>query len=369
MASCPSRATTVRWSTRPQPRSTALTDGDGDGSTSRTASARSGSSSAPRTRTSRTGSRGRCTRRATPSPTAAVLGDCLEALRVVALLASPLIPNAAGGAVATHSACPAARATQRLPGRGARGAARPRARRSRRARRSSRARRRDVTVDRLGRLPLSRRITGGRRRARSTGPAAAGVEWMVCVGTDLATSRRGDRARRAPPRRARRPSGLHPHDASKLAAEWDALVALASNPTRASAIGETGFDFYYEHSPRDEQEAAFRCADRSSRTRLGLAARDPLARRVGRHVPRARRRGRSRAHGVPLLHRRTRRSAPRARPRRATCRSAASCRSRTPTTCARRRGSHPIDRMLVETDAPYLAPVPHRGQAERAGLS
>ena len=71
------------------------------------------------------------------------------------------------------------------------------------------------------------------------------------------------------------------------------------------------------------------------------------------------------AHGVPLLHRRARRSAARARRSARTSRSAASCRSRTPTTCAPRPTLTPIDRMLVETDAPYLAPVPHRGQAEQ----
>ena len=86
---------TVRSSTRPRPRST--------GSPTAMERARlrerlrRGVGPHPRrpTRTSRSGSRGRSTRPATPPRSPRVLGDCLEALRIVALLASPVIPRAA----------------------------------------------------------------------------------------------------------------------------------------------------------------------------------------------------------------------------------------------------------------------------------
>lgn len=85
---------------------------------------------------------------------------------------------------------------------------------------------------------------------------AAGVEWMVCVGTDLATSRDAlDLASRHPT--VYGTVGLHPHDASAMADEWEMLEALATTD-ECVAIGEAGFDLYYEHSPRDEQEVAFR---------------------------------------------------------------------------------------------------------------
>ena len=55
------------------------------------------------------------------------------------------------------------------------------------------------------------------------------------------------------------------------------------------AIGEAGFDLYYEYSPRAEQETAFRWQIRLAK-RVDKAAGHPFPRRVGRHVPRARRR-------------------------------------------------------------------------------
>jgi TatD DNase family protein len=85
---------------------------------------------------------------------------------------------------------------------------------------------------------------------------AAGVEWMVCVGTDLETSQAAmTLADRHPDVFAA--VGLHPHDASKLGLEWALLEPLAVSEG-CIAIGECGFDLYYEYSPRDEQETAFR---------------------------------------------------------------------------------------------------------------
>src|ERR687898_2697505 len=84
----------------------------------------------------------------------------------------------------------------------------------------------------------------------------AGVAEMVCVGTDVETSRQAiELAARHPDVCAA--VGLHPHDASKLAAEWEPLEALAERDD-VVGVGETGFDFHYLHSPADEQEAAFR---------------------------------------------------------------------------------------------------------------
>ncbi len=85
---------------------------------------------------------------------------------------------------------------------------------------------------------------------------AGNVDCMVCVGTDLASSR--DAVQLA----AEHDSvyavvGLHPHDALRFGDEWAGLRELGATCEKVVGIGETGFDLFYEHSPRDEQRVAF----------------------------------------------------------------------------------------------------------------
>jgi TatD DNase family protein len=52
--------------------------------------------------------------------------------------------------------------------------------------------------------------------------------------------------------------GVHPHDAAAATQEdWDTLARLAALP-EVKAVGETGLDYYYDHSPRDVQAQKFR---------------------------------------------------------------------------------------------------------------
>ena len=71
--------------------------------------------------------------------------------------------------------------------------------------------------------------------------------------------------------------GIHPHEAGREP-ETDAaqLVALAKHE-KVVGIGETGLDYFYEHSPRDAQQKNFRAhieACRESRLPLIVHARD-----------------------------------------------------------------------------------------------
>jgi len=153
--------------------------------------------------------------------------------------------------------------------------------------------------------------------------------------------------------------GAHPHEAADHADLLaDHLIALAEHP-RVVGIGETGLDFHYDLSPRDTQEHVFRAhiaASKASGLPLIIHAREAdeeIAAILAAEKP---------PPGV--LHCFT---GSRALAEAAidlgfyisisgivTFRNADDLRSIV--------RDLPLDRLLVETDAPYLAPVPYRGK-------
>jgi len=153
--------------------------------------------------------------------------------------------------------------------------------------------------------------------------------------------------------------GLHPHDASKLAEEWEGLVELAG-AERVVGIGEAGFDLYYRHSEPDAQEEAFRAQLRLAAERglpLVIHSRDAWAETFGVLE----------SEGPPprtVFHCFT--GGP---SEAALALGLGACISFSgivsfPNAAEVRAGAAivPADRLLVETDSPYLAPVPHRGR-------
>ena len=85
--------------------------------------------------------------------------------------------------------------------------------------------------------------------------AAAGVTSMIVTGTSVAASR----AALALAERVGlyATAGVHPHDAEAAEADWlDAIATLAQSPT-VVAIGETGLDYYRNFSSRAAQRLAF----------------------------------------------------------------------------------------------------------------
>ena len=89
--------------------------------------------------------------------------------------------------------------------------------------------------------------------------AAAGVKRLICVGCDLADSRLAvDFVQQRPGCYAS--IGIHPHEARTFAGQTDKLnefAALAERP-KVVAVGECGLDYYYEHSPKADQQAVLR---------------------------------------------------------------------------------------------------------------
>jgi TatD DNase family protein len=192
----------------------------------------------------------------------------------------------------------------------------------------------------------------------------AGIVGMICVGTDRESSRAAvDLARAHPDVHAT--VGLHPHDASRFADEWDGIVALARDPA-VVGIGEAGFDLHYRHSPVEAQEEAFRAQIRlAHETGLALvihsreAWTETFAVLEDEGVP-----ARTVFHcftgGPEEARRALDLGAYLSFSGIVTFASASDLRAAA--------ALAPRERILVETDSPYLAPVPHRGSPNEPAL-
>lgn len=155
--------------------------------------------------------------------------------------------------------------------------------------------------------------------------------------------------------------GVHPHSAEQEQVAAEQLIALAAHP-KVIGLGETGLDYYYDNSPRTLQQANFRAHITAARTTglpLIIHTRDADADTVAIleeeyakgpfpgliHCFTA---GRELAERVLAIGFYVSVSGI------VTFKKAEDLRQTL-------RDVVPIDRLLVETDAPYLAPIPHRG--------
>lgn len=84
---------------------------------------------------------------------------------------------------------------------------------------------------------------------------AAEVDWVVAPGVDATSSAAAAELASTFPGRVLGTAGLHPHEASRWPREREAIEDLAP---RVAAVGETGLDFYRDLSPRKMQEASLR---------------------------------------------------------------------------------------------------------------
>lgn len=156
--------------------------------------------------------------------------------------------------------------------------------------------------------------------------------------------------------------GTHPHEAKEnpdLSAET--LIALAADP-RVVGIGECGLDFHYDLSPRDIQAKVFRAhADAARETGLPLVVHTREADDVmGKILEDEYAKGPFRllmhcyTSGADLARRCAALGAWFSVSGIATFKAAEDVRAVI--------RDMPSDRIIVETDCPYLAPIPHRGR-------
>ncbi|MFA7406036.1 MAG: TatD family hydrolase [Pelobacteraceae bacterium] len=187
----------------------------------------------------------------------------------------------------------------------------------------------------------------------------AGVAAIVVVGTDIESSREAVAlAEKYPHLYAA--VGIHPHDAGRVTdACYDVIRTLAVSSQRVVAIGEIGLDFFRDRSPRDQQEIVFRrflqmaselnkpviIHDRDAHDRVMAIVRQETVRKGVLHC----------FSGDAAM---------------AAEAASLGFHISIPGTITYSGNQNlrdvaksvSIDRMLVETDCPYLTPVPHRGK-------
>jgi TatD DNase family protein len=187
----------------------------------------------------------------------------------------------------------------------------------------------------------------------------AGIEAILNVGTDLSTSRASvtlseqhDRIYAA--------VGCHPHDADTLSPDGLSQLAQLTHGEKVVAIGETGLDFYRDRSPRDAQRWAFCDQIRLARTvKLPLIVHSRSADEETIRILQVE--GAAEVGGVlhcfpgdmDLARKAMRMDFYIGLGGTTTFKNSSSL------TVAR---EIPLERLLLETDCPYLAPMPHRGK-------
>src|SRR3954468_1928673 len=195
---------------------------------------------------------------------------------------------------------------------------------------------------------------------------AAGVERVVVVGESPEASDRALSLARAEPRPATHggdhppapPGAIHPHEPASWSDEAAGWLRQRLRDPRVVAAGEMGLDYHYDHSPRDRQHTAFE-AQIALATEAGRPivihareADDDVAAILGAH-PGVVAILHSFSSGLGLL------------------RAGLVLRHYVSfsgmVTFKNWRLDQailetPLDRLLLETDGPYLAPVPHRGK-------
>ncbi len=192
--------------------------------------------------------------------------------------------------------------------------------------------------------------------------AAAGVTEMVTIGTRLDQAGASKALAEAHPQ-VWCTVGVHPHHAAESAVPMPETIAALTEHPKVIGIGESGLDYFYDKAPRKVQQASFRAHIRAARLAgvpLAIHARDAdddIA-----EILRDERAsggefafllhcfssGRALAEAVVAMGGYVSFSGILTFPRSEALREIAR--------------DLPEDRLLVETDAPYLAPVPFRGK-------
>ena len=185
----------------------------------------------------------------------------------------------------------------------------------------------------------------------------AGLAHVVVIGESPAASERA-LALAAGSDRLSVTAGIHPHEASTWSPDTAAWLRERLRHPRVVAAGEMGLDYHYDHSPRDAQRTAFEAqlalaAEAGKPAVIHAREADDDVADVLRNQPDA----------VAILHSFS--SGPGLLRAGLVLRHYVSFSGMVTFRNWRLDQAildTPLDRLLLETDGPYLAPVPHRGR-------
>lgn len=157
--------------------------------------------------------------------------------------------------------------------------------------------------------------------------------------------------------------GIHPHEADDHPdVDTARLIEVAAHP-RVVAIGETGLDYHYDHSDRDRQRDSFRAHIAAAReTRLPLIVHTREAEEDTAQIL-ADEMGKGAFTGVIHCFTSSASFAAKALDLGFFISISGIVTFRNARDLQATAASLPADRLLIETDAPFLAPVPHRGKS------
>jgi TatD DNase family protein len=192
------------------------------------------------------------------------------------------------------------------------------------------------------------------------GARSAGAVAVICIGESLAAAARARAIAAANPGFIWWTAGVHPHDAAGFDPDRDTAALREAMSAGAVAVGECGLDYHYDHSPRALQRRAFA-------SQLALAA--ETKRPVVVHTREAeddttamlREAGTAGIRGVMHCFSGSASLAETALEA-GWCISFAGIVTFKKWDAAEIVRRVPDDRLLLESDAPYLAPVPFRGK-------
>ncbi len=193
-------------------------------------------------------------------------------------------------------------------------------------------------------------------RARETG-----LVLMVTIGTDLPSSQKASEYAQTYPE-VYATVGMHPHEVKTATPEiFDQFRELIRSNSKIRGIGETGLDFYYDHSPRETQRSYFAGHIQLAKE-TGLPVIVHSRNAAEETIEILKKENAAEAGGIIHCFTENLDMARKAIEMNFMISFSGIITFKTSTDLQETAAQIPLDKILIETDAPFLSPIPFRGK-------